>query len=95
MSAVYDYKLVALSLAGAPVATHVPTHATAPEPRTSDREPAAGEDRRVYEALSTDPAPLDDLARAARLDLGALCGALQRLARAGLARDVGGWWERA
>ncbi len=87
--------LVALSLAGAPVAAHVPTHAAGPGHRTSDGEPASREDRRVYEALSHDPAPLDDLARAARLDLGALCGALQRLARAGLARDVGGWWERA
>jgi len=86
--------LVALSLAGASVPAGVPTHAAAA--RTGRPvEPASGEDRRVYEALSPDPAPLDDLARAARLDLGALCGALQRLARAGLARDVGGWWERA
>jgi DNA processing protein len=87
--------LVALSLAGAPVAAHVPTPAAASGHRTSHREPTSAEDRRVYEALSPDPAPLDDLARAARLDLGALCGALQRLARAGLARDVGGWWQRA
>ena len=87
--------LVALSLAGAPVPATAPAPAAASGHRPSDREPAAGEDRRVYEALSPDPAPLDELARAARLDLGALCGALQRLARAGLARDVGGWWERA
>jgi DNA processing protein len=87
--------LVALSLAGAPVVAHVPTPAAASGHPTNQWEPASGEDRRVYEALSPDPSPLDDLARAAGLDLGALCGALQRLARAGLARDVGGWWERA
>ena len=28
------------------------------------------------------------------LDLPALCGALERLASAGAARDIGGWWER-
>ncbi len=85
--------LVALSLSGASVPAVVPTHAAAARTGRPE-EPASGEDRRVYEALSSDPAPLEDLARAARLDLGALCGALQRLARAGLARDVGGWWER-
>jgi len=28
------------------------------------------------------------------LDLAELCGGLERLAQAGLARDAGGWWER-
>ncbi len=87
--------LVALSLAGASVPAGVPAQADAARTGRPAVEPPSGQDRRVYEALSPDPAPLDDLARAARLDLGALCGALQRLARAGLARDVGGWWERA
>ena len=87
--------LVALSLTGAPVPALAPTPT---EPARSGRPAAAalgGDDRLVYEALSPDPAPLDDLARASRLDLAALCGALERLARARLARDVGGWWERA
>jgi DNA processing protein len=53
------------------------------------------EDRPVYEALTPDPASLDQLVRVTGLDLAALSGALQRLARAGVARDVGGWWERA
>ncbi len=86
--------LAALSLAGATVPAGVPTHAATGRTGRPD-ESASGEDRRVYEALSPDPASLDDLARATGLDLGALCGALQRLTRAGLARDVGGWWERA
>ena len=58
-------------------------------------EPEPGEDRRVYDALSPDPTSLDELARVTGLDLPVLCGALERLARAGLAVDVGGWWERA
>ena len=54
--------------------------------------PDPGLDRRVYEALCADPAPLDELVRLTGLDLAELCGGLERLARAGLARDAGGWW---
>ena len=84
--------LVALSLAGASV--------PAPRPRRPRHGPsgpsrAREEDRRVHDALSPDPTSLDELARLTGLDLPSLCGALERLARAGLARDVGGWWERA
>ncbi len=88
--------LVALSLAGAAV----PAPAAA---RTPDRRPwrpdglaapRKGDDR-VYDALTPDPASLDDLARATGLDLPSLCGRLERLAHDGLALDVGGWWQRA
>jgi DNA processing protein len=54
----------------------------------------AGPDRALYEALSYDPVSLDQLARVTGLDLPALCGGLERLARDGVARDIGGWWER-
>ena len=53
-----------------------------------------GLDREVYDALSSDPAPLDELVRMTGLDLAELCGGLERLAQAGLARDAGGWWVR-
>jgi DNA processing protein len=82
--------LVALSLAGAPV----PAPQGDPAPRLVQSGPDPGRDRPVYEALSADPAPLDELARVTGLDLAELCGGLERLAQAGLARDVGGWWER-
>ena len=84
--------LVALSLAGASVPMPM---AGTPRPGSRRGEAAAGDDRRVYDALSPDPASLDELARVTGLDLPALCGALERLGRAGLALDVGGWWERA
>jgi predicted Rossmann fold nucleotide-binding protein DprA/Smf involved in DNA uptake len=48
----------------------------------------------VLDLLSPDPTSLDQLARISGLELSVLCGALERLARAGAARDVGGWWER-
>jgi DNA processing protein len=87
--------LIALALGGAAV--------TVPATRAAGRQSstavsAAGDpagDRRVYDALSADPAPLDELVRLTGLDLAELCGGLERLARAGLARDAGGWWERA
>ena len=82
--------LVALALAGAPVA--VPQKAAgrrAPSPR-----PPQGMDRLVYDALSADPSPLDELVRVTGIDLAELCGSLERLAQAALVRDVGGWWER-
>ena len=81
--------LVALSLAGA----SVPAPATVGA-RSQPRRPEPGEDRRVYDALSPDPTSLDELARITGLNLPSLCGALERLARAGLAVDVGGWWKR-
>ncbi len=82
--------LVALSLAG--VGLPHPTADQQESPRPGP-ESVSGEAREVYRALSSDPACLDDLARATGLELPALCGALERLAQAGLARDVGGWWE--
>ena len=83
--------LVALSLSGAAVAAprEVGARPSAPPP------PDPGPDRRVFDALSADPSPLDELARETGLELAELCGGLERLAQAGLARDVGGWWERA
>jgi DNA processing protein len=92
--------LLALSMAGAPVGS-------TPRRRTSAKTPAdvhaeaevdpglAGSDREVYDALSSDPLPLDALARSTGLVLAELCGALERLAQAGLAGDSGGWWARA
>ena len=51
-------------------------------------------DRALFEVLSHDPTSLDQLVRLTGLELPALCGGLERLSRAGLAHDVGGWWER-
>jgi predicted Rossmann fold nucleotide-binding protein DprA/Smf involved in DNA uptake len=53
-----------------------------------------GPDRALFEALSSDPVSLDHLARVTGMELPALCGGLERLARDGVARDIGGWWER-
>ncbi len=86
--------LVALSLAGAHVSPTAGAQAFFEgSERSNDSDP--GEDRAVYEALSSDPASLDDLVRATGLELPVLCGGLERLAQAGLAHDMGGWWERA
>jgi len=87
--------LVALSLRGAVLPAPAPPGAA--EQPLHPRAPASapvGVERAVYEALSQDPAPLDMLARTTGLDLPVLCGCLERLAQQGLARDVGGWWER-
>jgi DNA processing protein len=82
--------LVALALAGASVAVPPPVaNGRPPAP-----EPAQGVDRVVYDTLTADPSPLDDLVRVTGIDLAELCGCLERLAQAGLARDAGGWWER-
>jgi DNA processing protein len=54
----------------------------------------SGPDRVLFDALSPDPVSLDHLARVTGLELAALCGGLERLARDGVARDIGGWWER-
>jgi DNA processing protein len=54
----------------------------------------SGPDRALFDALSSDPVSLDHLVRVTGLELPALCGGLERLARDGVARDLGGWWER-
>jgi DNA processing protein len=86
--------LVALSLNGVSISLPLPL----PLPASTDGgETAAAlpeDDRALLDILSPDPASLDQLARLTGLDLPALCGGLERLARAGMARDVGGWWER-
>jgi len=83
--------LVALSLAGAPAPTppSAPSRVLPPDPEFDDHE------RRLYEALSSDPVSLDELARTTGLDLTALCAGLERLSQAGVARGAAGWWERA
>ena len=48
----------------------------------------------MLDKLSSDPTSLDQLVRLTGLELPALCGGLERLAQAGVARDLGGWWER-
>ena len=83
--------LVALSLTGAPVPTVLAAAAHHASPR---RPPRAGRERQVYDALSYDATSLDELARLTGLGFTALCGTLEGLAQAGLARDSGGWWER-
>jgi DNA processing protein len=82
--------LVALALTGASVAV-APKAAGRPSPSPP---PPEGADRRVYDILTADPRPLDELVRVSGIDLPELCGSLERLAQAGLACDVGGWWER-
>jgi DNA processing protein len=76
--------LVALSLSGA----------EPPRPVPEPSHERIGEDRIVWEALSYDPSSLDQLVRCTGLELSALCGGLERLASSGVARQVGGWWER-
>jgi DNA processing protein len=85
--------LVALALEGARVPP--PGPAPSPSARRAGPEPGPGPDLVVYEALSPVPASLDELARVTGLGLSPLCGALERLSRAGLAVGAGGWWERA
>jgi DNA processing protein len=81
--------LMALSRAGAQV--EIP-----PDEEKRSRQvgsvPAGAE--AIYEVLSPDPASLDTLAQLTGLDFATLCGGLERLAQAGLARAVGGWWQR-
>jgi DNA processing protein len=61
--------------------------------RSSERTDLGG-DQPVYDALSQDPASLDELLQRTKLRLTDLCAGLERLALAGLARDLGGWWVR-
>lgn len=62
-------------------------------PGKPERPRVDGPDQAVLDHLSQDPVSLDQLSRWTGLELPVLCGGLERLARAGLARDVGGWWE--
>jgi DNA processing protein len=81
--------LLALSRGGADV--------TIPSQRRSrhvTEGPVSEREQELYKALSPDPVSLDELARITGLAFAELCGGLERLAQAGLARDVGGWWER-
>jgi DNA processing protein len=78
--------LVALSL--------LDIHVKAAPSTAHSPEPYGGPDQALLELLSSDPTPLDRLVQLTGLDLPALCGGLERLAQAGQARDVGGWWER-
>jgi DNA processing protein len=78
--------LTALSLQGVSLPT---------PPRAAEARPEYdGPDRALFDMLSSDPLSLDQLVRETGLDLPALCGGLERLAQAGVARDIGGWWER-
>jgi DNA processing protein len=88
---------MALSLAGAPVGPPTEAKHAGADRSAGDGGPGRdpGADRELYDALSSDPISLEALARSTGLGLPALCGALERLAQAGMARDVGGWWERA
>jgi DNA processing protein len=82
--------LVALSLVGADVVS--PPHV---DPGAPGGTPVyRGEDEALYDLLTSEPTSLEELARLSGLDLPSLCGGLERLASAGVARDVGGWWER-
>jgi DNA processing protein len=86
--------VTALSLQGVYLAT-TPVPSAAPDgPDGRGRPDLSDADQAVLDVLSQDPASLDQLSRWSGLELPALCGGLERLARAGLARDVGGWWER-
>ena len=94
--------LAALSLAGAAVSVP-PTRPPTPPARGRDAGPRPPDPpprlprgpTGLRGPPSVDPTPLDELARVTGLDLAELCGGLERLAQAGLACDVGGWWERA
>jgi DNA processing protein len=53
-----------------------------------------GEDADLLKVLTADPTSLERLLQLTGMELAVLCGGLERLARAGVARDIGGWWER-
>ncbi len=80
--------LVALSLHG----SHVTIPKKPAEGRSGADLPPA--EKALLEVLTYEPTSLDELARITGLDFAELCGGLERLAQAALARDVGGWWER-
>ena len=89
--------LAALSLRGIalpkpspPTTAHAMRGATAPAPLPE----LSPDDRHLLEQLSPDPTSLDQLIRLSGLSFSTLCGGLERLAQAGLAEDLGGWWVR-
>jgi DNA processing protein len=88
--------LTALSLRGVdlPVPPRSANGSDAAEDQRGEGPALSRPDRELYDALSSDPVSLDHLARVTGLEISALCGGLERLARAGVARDLGGWWER-
>ena len=65
-----------------------------PKPKDEGPVGLTEDERNLYEALTHEPTSLDELGRLTGLEFAALCGGLERLTRAGLARDLGGWWER-
>ncbi len=81
--------LVALYRAGADVT--VPKKS---KQKGESQEPKTASEKALFDILTFDPTSLDELARLTGLEFSALCGDLERLAQAGLARDVGGYWER-
>jgi DNA processing protein len=58
------------------------------------QKPTTASEKALYKILTFEPTSLDELARLTGLDFASLCGDLERLAQAGLAHDVGGYWER-
>jgi DNA processing protein len=85
--------LTALSLRGVPLPTPLPGSPEHARAAALDGS-YSGPDRALLDELSSDPVSLDHLVRVTGLELTALCGGLERLARLGVARDIGGWWER-
>ena len=86
--------LTALSLRGRGAAGRrlrpAPPGSGAPDPdgtSSADRSPVRG-------ALLRPGLPRSRWPAVTGMEIPALCGGLERLARAGVARDVGGWWER-
>jgi DNA processing protein len=79
--------LIALSLLGAKVDLPKPKDHSTPEGLDAV-------EKALFAVLTHEPTSLDDLCRLTGLKFAELCGGLERLAQAGLARDVGGWWER-
>jgi DNA processing protein len=89
-----DDIVTALSLLGVILSAPPPQNSTTGPTSPTSPTHYDGPDRALLDTLSSDPTSLDQLARLTGLDLPALCGGLERLARAGVARDRGGWWER-
>lgn len=68
---------------------------TIPKPKDDATPEGLSESERdLYVVLTHEPTSLDELSRLTGLGFSALCGGLERLAQAGLAHDLGGWWER-
>jgi DNA processing protein len=86
--------LTALSLQGVVLPPHPSTAGSAGHAGSGSTVDSLGPDTALLDELSSDPVSLDHLLRVTGLELAALCGGLERLARAGVARDIGGWWER-